>query len=108
MTEAVVQACDALYAPNSDATSRSQANKYLSQWQISPESFEQATVILQNAASSPTPAPPYVVILMSQTLRTKVEYGAIVAFIEHPEAEPRIVGRPAYWDQRVIGGYRVN
>lgn len=41
-------------------------------------------------------------------LRTKVEYGAIVAFIEHPEAEPRIVGRPAYWDQRVIGGYRVN
>ncbi|MFN3158743.1 MAG: hypothetical protein ACE37I_05480 [Rubinisphaera brasiliensis] len=31
--------------------------------------------------------------------KTNIKPGAVVAFIEHPEAEPKIVGRPAYWDE---------
>ena len=30
-------------------------------------------------------------------IRSEINIGAIVAFVRHPEAEPKIVGRPAYF-----------
>jgi hypothetical protein len=36
--------------------------------------------------------------------RTKIKAGAIVKFVTHPEAEPKIVGTPAYVSPVVLGG----
>jgi len=36
--------------------------------------------------------------------RTRIKAGAIVKFITHPEAEPKIVGSPAYCHLVVLGG----
>ena len=38
---------------------------------------------------------------------TKIDTGAIVKFILHPEAEPKIVGAPAYAVPKVLGGLRI-
>lgn len=37
---------------------------------------------------------------------TFVKAGAIVKFIRHPEAEPKIVGSPAYARPVILGGQR--
>lgn len=39
---------------------------------------------------------------------TKVAGGAIVKFIRHPEAEPKIVGSPAYAHPVVLGGIKLS
>ena len=38
---------------------------------------------------------------------TKIKAGAFVKFSAHPEAEPRIIGTPAYGVPTVIGGTRM-
>ncbi len=37
---------------------------------------------------------------------TKIIPGAVVQFSRHPEAEPRIIGRPAYVSPTVVGGQK--
>jgi len=39
---------------------------------------------------------------------TRIIAGAIVKFVKHPEAEPKIVGTPAYISPVVIDGQRVD
>lgn len=38
---------------------------------------------------------------------TLVKAGAVVKFIEHPEAEPKLVGTPAYVSPVVLGGRKL-
>ena len=38
---------------------------------------------------------------------TRIKAGAIVKFIRHPEAEPKIVGSPAYVHAVVLGGKKL-
>ena len=38
---------------------------------------------------------------------TLVKSGAIVKFVRHPEAEPKIVGSPAYVHVVVLGGKKI-
>jgi hypothetical protein len=39
---------------------------------------------------------------------TLVKAGAIVSYVLHPEAEPKIVGTPAYVSPVILGGRRVH
>jgi hypothetical protein len=39
--------------------------------------------------------------------RTLIKAGALVKFIKHPEAEPKIVGSPAYSHPVVLGGRKL-
>ncbi|MEZ6052550.1 MAG: hypothetical protein R3C02_14375 [Planctomycetaceae bacterium] len=38
---------------------------------------------------------------------TLIKAGALVQYIEHPEAEPKIVGSPAYVSPVVLGGRKL-
>ena len=38
---------------------------------------------------------------------TRIDAGAIVKFVRHPEAESKIVGTPAYGVPKTLGGSRV-
>ena len=40
--------------------------------------------------------------------RTGIKAGAVVNFILHPEAEPKLVGSPAYASPVILGGTRMD